>query len=73
MEREIPLRRFAMPEEVAAATLFLASAGADMITRANLIVDGDYPIPLSQRQELVLVPRPRSRSQFVGTREDGGP
>jgi Enoyl-(Acyl carrier protein) reductase len=72
MKREIPLRRFAMPEEVAAATLFLASDGAGMITGANLIVDGGYTIPLSQRQELVLVPRPRSRSRFVGTREDGG-
>jgi NAD(P)-dependent dehydrogenase (short-subunit alcohol dehydrogenase family) len=44
MKQEIPLRRFAMPEEVAAATLFLASDGADMITGANLIVDGGYTI-----------------------------
>jgi NAD(P)-dependent dehydrogenase (short-subunit alcohol dehydrogenase family) len=41
MKREIPLRRFAMPEEVAAAALFLASDGADMITGANVVVDGD--------------------------------
>ena len=44
MKRQIPLRRFAMPDEVAAATLFLASDGADMITGANLIVDGGYTI-----------------------------
>lgn len=33
-----------MPEEVAAATLFLASDGADMIMGANLVVDGSYTI-----------------------------
>jgi NAD(P)-dependent dehydrogenase (short-subunit alcohol dehydrogenase family) len=44
MKREIPLRRFAMPEEVAAAALFLASDGADMITGANVVVDGGYTI-----------------------------
>ena len=44
MKQEIPLRRFAMPEEVAAAAVFLASDGADMITGANLIVDGGYTI-----------------------------
>jgi NAD(P)-dependent dehydrogenase (short-subunit alcohol dehydrogenase family) len=44
MKQEIPLRRFAMPEEVAAAALFLASDGADMITGANIVVDGGYTI-----------------------------
>jgi NAD(P)-dependent dehydrogenase (short-subunit alcohol dehydrogenase family) len=44
MKQEIPLRRFALPEEVAAATLFLASDAADMITGANLIVDVGYTI-----------------------------
>jgi NAD(P)-dependent dehydrogenase (short-subunit alcohol dehydrogenase family) len=44
MKQQIPLRRFAMPEEVAAATLFLASDAADMITGVNLIVDGGYTI-----------------------------
>ena len=43
-EREIPLCRFAMPEEVAVATLFLVSDDAEMITGANLIVDGGYTI-----------------------------
>jgi NAD(P)-dependent dehydrogenase (short-subunit alcohol dehydrogenase family) len=44
MKKEIPLLRFAMPEEVAAAAVFLASDGVDMITGANLIADGGYTI-----------------------------
>ena len=44
MKREIPMRRFALPEEVAAAALFLASDAADMITGANVLVDGGYSI-----------------------------
>ena len=38
--RAIPLRRFGMPPEVAAATLFLASAEASYITGQSLVVDG---------------------------------
>jgi NAD(P)-dependent dehydrogenase (short-subunit alcohol dehydrogenase family) len=38
----IPTGRFAKPEEIAAAAVFLASNGADMINGADLLVDGGY-------------------------------
>jgi 3-oxoacyl-[acyl-carrier protein] reductase len=38
--RAIPVRRFGTPAEVAAATLFLASAQASYITGQSLVVDG---------------------------------
>ena len=41
---EIPTRRFAEPEEVALAVLFLASPGAAMLNGVNLPVDGGYTI-----------------------------
>jgi NAD(P)-dependent dehydrogenase (short-subunit alcohol dehydrogenase family) len=44
MKRKIPVGRFAQPEEIAHAALFLASEGAGMITGANLVVDGGYTI-----------------------------
>ncbi len=44
MKRKIPVGRFAQPEEIAHAALFLASEAAGMITGANLIVDGGYTI-----------------------------
>ncbi len=44
MKRKIPVGRFAQPEEIALAALFLASGGAGMITGANLVVDGGYTI-----------------------------
>ena len=44
MKRKIPTGRFAQPEEIALAALFLASGGAGMITGANLVVDGGYTI-----------------------------
>ena len=42
--REIPTGRFALPREVAAAALFLASGAADMVNGADLLVDGGYTI-----------------------------
>lgn len=40
----IPTGRFAYPNEIAAAALFLASNGADMFNGADLIIDGGYTI-----------------------------
>lgn len=42
MKAEIPAGRFAEPEEIAAAAVFLASEGADMINGADLVIDGGY-------------------------------
>ncbi|PRD44806.1 D-threitol dehydrogenase [Phyllobacterium phragmitis] len=42
--KRIPAGRFAYPEEIAAAAVFLASAGAQMITGADLLIDGGYTI-----------------------------
>ena len=44
MKRKIPAGRFAQPEEIALAALFLASGAAGMITGANLVIDGGYTI-----------------------------
>ncbi|HXW81697.1 MAG TPA: D-threitol dehydrogenase [Acidimicrobiales bacterium] len=44
MKALIPTGRFAEPEEIAAAALFLASAASDMINGADLLVDGGYTI-----------------------------
>ncbi|GAA2096698.1 D-threitol dehydrogenase [Microlunatus panaciterrae] len=44
LKDRIPTGRFAEPEEIAAAALFLASAAADMINGADLLVDGGYTI-----------------------------
>ena len=44
MKAEIPSGRFAEPEEVAAAAVFLASGGADMINGADLLIDGGFTV-----------------------------
>jgi NAD(P)-dependent dehydrogenase (short-subunit alcohol dehydrogenase family) len=44
MKALIPSGRFAEPEEIAAAAVFLASGGADMINGADLIIDGGYTV-----------------------------
>jgi glycerol dehydrogenase len=41
---KIPMGRFAFPEEIAAAALFLASNASDMISGENLVIDGGYTI-----------------------------
>lgn len=40
----IPTGRFALPEEIAASAVFLASGAADMINGVDLLVDGGYTI-----------------------------
>ncbi len=44
MKKLIPAGRFAYPEEIAACAVYLASDAADMITGANIVIDGGYTI-----------------------------
>lgn len=44
MKKSIPANRFAYPDEVAAAVMFLVSEGANMITGENLVMDGGFTI-----------------------------
>jgi D-threitol dehydrogenase (NAD+) len=44
MKAQIPTGRFAEPEEIAAAAVFLASDAAAMINGADLLVDGGYTV-----------------------------
>ena len=44
LKKEIPVGRFAYPNEIGAAAVFLASDAAAMITGADLVVDGGYTI-----------------------------
>ena len=44
MKAQIPVGRFAEPEEIAAAAVFLASGEAAMINGADLLVDGGYTV-----------------------------
>ena len=44
MKLRIPTRRFAQPDEIALAALYLASGAAGMINGENLVVDGGYTI-----------------------------
>ena len=43
-KKEMPSERFAEPEEIAAASAFLCSKGAGMITGHNLLIDGGFTI-----------------------------
>lgn len=44
LKKLIPVGRFAYPDEIAAAAVYLASDAAAMITGADLLVDGGYTI-----------------------------
>jgi len=44
MKAQIPTGRFADPDEIAAAAVFLASGGADMINGADLLIDGGFTV-----------------------------
>jgi NAD(P)-dependent dehydrogenase (short-subunit alcohol dehydrogenase family) len=44
LKSQIPTGRFAYPEEIAAAAVYLASTAADMVNGADLVVDGGYTI-----------------------------
>ena len=44
MKAQIPVGRFAEPEEIAASAVFLASGAAAMINGADLVVDGGYTV-----------------------------
>ena len=44
MKRQIPSRRFAQPQEIAFAALYLASGAAGMLNGENLVVDGGFTI-----------------------------
>ena len=44
MKEKIPMGRFVYPEEVAALAAFLGSDASDMITGANIVIDGGYSI-----------------------------
>ena len=43
-KKKIPVGRFAQPEEISAAVLYLVSEHTKIITGANLIIDGGYTI-----------------------------
>ena len=44
IKKEIPLGRIGLPEDIAAAALFLASSAADYITGQNIVVDGGWKV-----------------------------
>jgi NAD(P)-dependent dehydrogenase (short-subunit alcohol dehydrogenase family) len=44
MKKKIPAGRFAQPEEIAAAVLYLISGVSGMLTGENLLIDGGYTI-----------------------------
>ena len=44
MKAQIPMRRFAEPEQIAAAAVYLASSEASIVNGANLVIDGGFTI-----------------------------
>lgn len=44
MKKKIPVGRFAQPDEISAAVLYLVSEHTKIITGANLMIDGGYTI-----------------------------
>lgn len=42
ISQDVPLKRFAKPEEIAAAILYLASDESTYVTAAELVIDGGY-------------------------------
>ena len=44
LKKLIPTGRFALPDEVAAAAVYLASPAAGMVNGADLVIDGGYTI-----------------------------
>ena len=40
IEREVPMKRFGTPAEIANAVVFMSSGAASFVTGASLIVDG---------------------------------
>jgi len=44
MKKLIPAGRFGYPEEIAACAAYLASGAANLITGANIVIDGGYTI-----------------------------
>lgn len=51
MTRAIPLGRLGLPEDIAGATLFLASKDASFITGQSIVVDGGQTLPESHFSE----------------------
>jgi 2-deoxy-D-gluconate 3-dehydrogenase len=44
MKKKIPTGRFAQPEEIALAVLYLVSDAAAMVDGENFVIDGGYTV-----------------------------
>jgi NAD(P)-dependent dehydrogenase (short-subunit alcohol dehydrogenase family) len=42
MSTDVPLKRFARPDEIAQAIIYLASDESSFVTASDLIIDGGY-------------------------------